>query len=72
LEHDREAGAGGEDRDVKMYLPGRNLMLLSKAAIYCALHKIPVIAMVARPHPFPMRRRNSSAPFTRRQPGLEL
>jgi len=36
------------------YLPGRNLILLAKAAVYCALHRIPVIALgVLRSNPFP-------------------
>ena len=33
------------DPDEAVYLPGRNLMLLSKAAIYCALHDIPRLAV---------------------------
>ena len=37
-----------------VYLPGRNLMLLSKAAVFCALHKIPVITVGSlRGNPFP-------------------
>lgn len=45
---------GARTRDEKMYLPGRNLMLLSKAAVFCALHKIPVIAVGSLGHnPFP-------------------
>jgi 7-cyano-7-deazaguanine synthase len=40
--------------DAAVYLPGRNLMLLSKAAVFCALHKIPVIAVgTLRRNPFP-------------------
>lgn len=45
---------GAKTRDEAMYLPGRNLMLLSKAAVFCALHKIPVIAIGSLGHnPFP-------------------
>ena len=33
------------DPDPSVYLPGRNLGLVTKAAVYCALHRIPVIAM---------------------------
>jgi len=41
-------------RDEAVYLPGRNLMLLSKAAVFCALHRIPVIAVGTLGHnPFP-------------------
>lgn len=35
------------------YLPGRNLLLLSKAAVFCAGHGIPVLALaVLRDNPF--------------------
>ncbi len=45
---------GVKTRDEAVYLPGRNLMLLSKAAVYCALHRIPVIAVGSLSHnPFP-------------------
>ncbi|MEI6082954.1 MAG: 7-cyano-7-deazaguanine synthase [Verrucomicrobiota bacterium] len=45
---------GAKTADEKMYLPGRNLMLLSKAAVFCALNKIPVIAIGSLGHnPFP-------------------
>ena len=36
---------GATSPDEAVYLPGRNLMLLSKAAVFCALHEIPVIAV---------------------------
>jgi 7-cyano-7-deazaguanine synthase len=40
--------------DEAVYLPGRNLLLLSKAAVFCALHKIDTIAMGSLDHnPFP-------------------
>jgi len=45
---------GARTSDAAVYLPGRNLMLLSKAAVFCALHKIPVIAVGSLGHnPFP-------------------
>jgi 7-cyano-7-deazaguanine synthase len=45
---------GATSPDEAVYLPGRNLMLLSKAAVYCALHKIPVIAVGSLSgNPFP-------------------
>jgi 7-cyano-7-deazaguanine synthase len=45
---------GAKTRDEAVYLPGRNLMLLSKAAVFCELHKIPVIAVGSLGHnPFP-------------------
>jgi 7-cyano-7-deazaguanine synthase len=45
---------GAKSRDEAVYLPGRNLMLLSKAAVFCALHKIPVIAVgTLAGNPFP-------------------
>ena len=40
--------------DEAVYLPGRNLLLLSKAAVFCALHKIDTIAVGSLDHnPFP-------------------
>lgn len=36
--------------DEAVYLPGRNLMLLSKAAVFCALHQISVIALGSLGH----------------------
>ncbi len=33
------------DPDPSVYLPGRNVLLVAKAAVYCALHRIPVIAV---------------------------
>lgn len=45
---------GAKTRDEAVYLPGRNLMLLSRAAVFCALHNIPVIAVGSLGHnPFP-------------------
>jgi 7-cyano-7-deazaguanine synthase len=40
--------------DEAVYLPGRNLLLLSKAAVFCALNKIETIAVGSLDHnPFP-------------------
>jgi 7-cyano-7-deazaguanine synthase len=40
--------------DKAVYLPGRNLLLLSKAAVFCALNKIDTIAVGSLDHnPFP-------------------
>jgi 7-cyano-7-deazaguanine synthase len=40
--------------DEAVYLPGRNLLLLSKAAVFCARHRIGVIAVGSLGHnPFP-------------------
>ncbi len=40
--------------DEAVYLPGRNLLLLSKAAVYCAQHRVGVIAIGSLGHnPFP-------------------
>ena len=40
--------------DEAVYLPGRNLLLLSKAAVFCALKKIDTIAVGSLDHnPFP-------------------
>jgi 7-cyano-7-deazaguanine synthase len=45
---------GAKTPDEAVYLPGRNLMLLSKAAVFCALHKIDTIAVGSLGHnPFP-------------------
>jgi 7-cyano-7-deazaguanine synthase len=40
--------------DEAVYLPGRNLLLLSKAVVFCALHQIDTIAVGSLGHnPFP-------------------
>jgi 7-cyano-7-deazaguanine synthase len=45
---------GAKSRDEAVYLPGRNLMLLSKAAVFCALRNMPVIAIgTLAGNPFP-------------------
>jgi 7-cyano-7-deazaguanine synthase len=45
---------GAKTADEAVYLPGRNLLLLSKAAVFCALHQIDTIAVGSLGHnPFP-------------------
>jgi 7-cyano-7-deazaguanine synthase len=45
---------GARTPDEAVYLPGRNLMLLSKAAVFCALHEIDTTAVGSLGHnPFP-------------------
>ena len=40
--------------DEEVYLPGRNLLLLSKAALFCALNQIPLLALgILGGNPFP-------------------
>jgi 7-cyano-7-deazaguanine synthase len=35
----------GESPDAAVYLPGRTLLLLAKASVWCALHRVPTIAL---------------------------
>ena len=45
---------GARTADAAVYLPGRNLLLLSKAAVFCALRRIDAIAVGSLGHnPFP-------------------
>jgi 7-cyano-7-deazaguanine synthase len=45
---------GKASPDMAVYLPGRNLLLLSKAAVFCARHNIGIIAIGSlRGNPFP-------------------
>ncbi len=48
-------GTPGHDASADSnYLPGRNLLLLSKAAVFCAAHRIDVMALaVLKDNPFP-------------------
>lgn len=40
--------------DDAVYLPGRNLLLLAKASVWCALHRVPTIALgTLAANPFP-------------------
>lgn len=49
-----QAVPGSHSEDSAVYLPGRNLLLLSKAAVYCALNRIDVIALgLLKGNPFP-------------------
>lgn len=49
-----EGGPAYDAPDETVYLPGRNIVLLSKASIYCALNHIPRIAIgVLAANPFP-------------------
>ena len=49
-----KAVPGAHTEDGAVYLPGRNLLLLSKAAIYCSLNRIGVIALgLLKGNPFP-------------------
>lgn len=49
-----QAVPGAHSEDSAVYLPGRNLLLLSKAAVYCALNRIGVIALgLLKGNPFP-------------------
>jgi 7-cyano-7-deazaguanine synthase len=45
---------GAATKDEAVYLPGRNLLLLSKAVVFCAQHRIGTIAIGSLGHnPFP-------------------
>ncbi len=49
-----QAVPGSHSEDSAVYLPGRNLLLLSKAAVYCSLNRIDVIALgLLKGNPFP-------------------
>lgn len=49
-----EAVPGAETEDAAVYLPGRNLLLLTKAAVFCAMREIPEIALgILGMNPFP-------------------
>ena len=49
-----KAVPGAHTEDSAVYLPGRNLLLLSKAAVYCSLNRIGVIALgLLKGNPFP-------------------
>ena len=45
---------GAKSHDEKVYLPGKNLLLISKAAVFCSLTKIPYLALAPlKTNPFP-------------------
>ncbi|MCE9544511.1 MAG: 7-cyano-7-deazaguanine synthase [Planctomycetia bacterium] len=45
---------GSESPDEAVYLPGRNVLLLTKAMLWCHLNRVPVVALaVLKGNPFP-------------------
>lgn len=45
---------GYHSADERVYLPGRNLLLLSKGTLFCAIHQIPTLAIgTLKGNPFP-------------------
>ncbi|MFQ5914730.1 MAG: 7-cyano-7-deazaguanine synthase [Nitrospinota bacterium] len=49
-----ETVPGAETEDAAVYLPGRNVLLLTKAAVFCAMRRIPEIALgILERNPFP-------------------
>jgi 7-cyano-7-deazaguanine synthase len=45
---------GADTPDAAVYLPGRNVLLLSKALLWCHLHKVPALALASlAANPFP-------------------
>ena len=61
-----KAVPGAHTEDSAVYLPGRNLLLLSKAAIYCSLNRIGVIALgLLKGNPFPDATRDFLRGFER-------
>src|SRR5262249_54908830 len=45
---------GYRSPDRAVYLPGRNLILMVKAAVFCAMNRIPILALGSLDHnPFP-------------------
>lgn len=45
---------GAKSHDKKVYLPGKNLLLIAKAAVFCALNRIPYLALAPlKTNPFP-------------------
>jgi 7-cyano-7-deazaguanine synthase len=60
--------------DPKVYLPGRNVIVLSKAAVFCVLHRIPNIALgILKSNPFLDSTRKFFSAFEKSiQKGLEF
>ena len=51
---------GAKSNDKKVYLPGKNILLITKASVFCALRKIPSLALgPLKTNPFP----DARAPF---------
>jgi 7-cyano-7-deazaguanine synthase len=49
-----QAVPGAESEDAAVYLPGRNVLLLAKTAVFCAMRDIPHIALgILGQNPFP-------------------
>ena len=49
-----EKTPGAQSHDKKVYLPGKNILLTAKASVFCALKKIPVLALAPlKTNPFP-------------------
>lgn len=45
---------GAKSHDESVYLPGKNILLIAKASVFCALRKIPVLALgPLKTNPFP-------------------
>lgn len=43
-----------KSHDTKVYLPGKNLLLIAKASVYCSLNQIPTLALgPLKTNPFP-------------------
>jgi 7-cyano-7-deazaguanine synthase len=50
----KKKAPGARTPDKSVYLPGRNLILVVKAAVFCAMKKIPALALGSLDHnPFP-------------------
>lgn len=57
-------GLNSDDREV--YLPGRNILLLSQAAVFCSRHQIKYIALgTLKGNPFPDSQRSFFSSFER-------
>lgn len=45
---------GAQSHDKKVYLPGKNILLIAKASVFCSLRKIPSLALgPLKTNPFP-------------------
>ncbi|MBI1977404.1 MAG: 7-cyano-7-deazaguanine synthase [Candidatus Omnitrophica bacterium] len=50
---------GSKSHDQEVYLPGKNLLLIAKASVFCALQKIPYLALAPlKTNPFADARRS--------------
>lgn len=49
-----EKTPGAKSHDEEVYLPGKNILLIAKASVFCALRKIPALALgPLKTNPFP-------------------